>query len=165
MPYFWHFPMQLLGRIRQLALFSQLITYMEMFLRLEVMGTLTPQVFTEVHGPHSMLSASGYNSSTLGVSTVKGPTHLTRELPSRMRLGSGATNQCQHLCVKKQWSLNNVGVTASGKSTSNIESASLYTGATPPPPWAQQPQMCGTVVFTTGKNTCYSHISGSQVAQ
>lgn len=157
--------MQLLGRIRQLSLFSQLITYMERIPQLEVMGTLTPQVFTEVHGPHSVLSAAGYNSSTLGVSTVKGSTHLTRELPSHVRLGSRATNQCQHLCVEKQWSLNNVGVAWSGKSTSNIESASLYTGAAPPPPWAQQPQMCGTVVFTTRKSTCYSHINGSQVAQ
>ena len=35
--------MQLLGRIRQLSLFSQLITYMERIPQLEVMGTLTPQ--------------------------------------------------------------------------------------------------------------------------
>lgn len=64
--------------------------------------------------------AAGYSSSTLGVSMVKESTRLTKELPSHVRLGSGATNQCQHLCVEKQWSLNNGGVTGSGKSTSNM---------------------------------------------
>ena len=119
--------MQLSGRIRQPSLFSQLITYMERFPWLEVMATLTSRVFTKVHGPHGVLSTVGYNSSIFGVSTVEGSTHLTRELPSHVRLGSSATNQCQHLCVEKQWPLNNVGVTGSRKSTSNIQSASLYT--------------------------------------
>lgn len=76
-----------LGRIRQLSVFSLLITYMERFPQLEVMGTLIPQVFTKVHGPHGVLNAGNTTAPTFGASTVEGvnPTHQGTLFPCEIR--------------------------------------------------------------------------------
>lgn len=52
---FWYFPVVLLGRIRQLPLFSLRLTYMERFPALEGKGTVIPQVFTRAPRPSGEL--------------------------------------------------------------------------------------------------------------